>query len=155
MIFRFFRLMVLFAGLSLLASCISFRDIEVKNLNVDNVALQGTKVVIDFSATVSNPNRSFILTAAEGELFRALQPFGSARLLHPITLQAKSEQLYSGQLEITIKDLLAALQIGTNFSTLDFNTFLFSGQIDIRSAWIKKKFKYKEIPLTHLINSLQ
>ena len=147
--------MVWFAGFFLLTSCISYHDIEVKNLKVDHVALQGAKVVVDFSATVNNPNRALVLTAAEGELSRGLQPFGSARLLQPITLAAKSEHPCSGQLEITLTDLLAALQIGTNFSSLDFNTFLFSGFINVRSSWVKKKFQYKDTPLTHLINSLQ
>ncbi|MCL2502549.1 MAG: hypothetical protein FWE30_00770 [Bacteroidales bacterium] len=151
---RIFRFTLLLAGLFLLTSCFSYRDIEVKDFNIDNVSMQGTRIVADFSATVHNPNRGFVIQSAEGVFNRGQQPFATAQLLQALTVAGRSEQRCSGQLELTLQDLFAALQMGIDYRTWDISSFLFTGDMRIKSACIKKTFSYKDTPLTQIINSL-
>ena len=151
---KLFRLLILFSGLFLLSSCFSYRDLEVKDFAVDNVSMQGTKIVVDFSAMVINPNRAFVIQSAEGKLNRGVQPFADVQLLQPIGVAAKSEQRCFGQMQLAFKDLFALLQMGADYTSWDMNSFLFTGDMKIKSGSVKKKFAYKEIPLKQLVNSL-
>jgi len=137
------------------ASCAPYRDIEVKDITIDNYYMQGSKVTLDFSATVNNPNRAFMLSAAAGELNIGTQPFASAQLLQAIQVPAKSEQRCSGQLQITINDLVTALQMGFNAKSWDLSSMLFTGDLQVRSAWFKKKFRYNEVPLSQVVNNIR
>ena len=152
---RLIRFMMMCAGLFLLTSCISFRDIDVKDIAIDNLTMQGSKIVIDFSAMVHNPNRAFVIQSAEGDINRNQQHFAAAQLMQPIAIAAKCEQQYSGQIQLSLQSLLAMLQIGSDFTSLDMSSFLFTGNVQIKSACIKKKFTYREMPLNQLINSLK
>jgi len=151
---RLFRFILLSAGLFLLSSCISFHDIDVKDINLDNVTMQGSKIVLDFSAMVHNPNRTIVIQSAEGDFSRAQQHFAAVQLLQPITIAAKSEQRCSGQMQLSLKNLFAALQMGADSSSWDLSSLLFTGDVQVKSGLIKKKYKYKEIPVTQLLNSL-
>jgi len=151
---RLFCIVLMFVGLSLFSSCASYRDIEVKDLTVDNIIMQGSKIIVDFSATVRNPNRAFVLQSAEGELSNGKQLFASAQMLRTISVPAKSEQRCSGQLELTILNLLSAFQMGLDYRSWDLSSFLFTGEMKVKSGSVKKKFEYKEVPVGQLINSL-
>jgi len=150
-----FRNLLLFAGLSLFTSCISFKNIEVREMNIDNFAMQGSKILVDFSATVHNPNRAFLIQTAQGELNRGQHPFAVAELMQPIAVKGKSEQRYSGQLQLTVRDLLALFQMGTDSRSWNIDSFLFTGDLQVKSGCIKKKFTYSNVSLAQLINSLQ
>ena len=152
---RFFRLIVLLAGLFLLSSCFSYRDIEVKDFTINNVSMQGTKILVDFSATVYNPNRVMVIQQAAGDFIRGGQAFAAAQLMQPITLMAKSEQRYSGALQFTLKSLMAALQLGADYKSWEMNSFLFTGDMYVKFGGVKKKFSFKEMPLNQLINNLR
>jgi len=117
--------------------------------------MQGSKIIVDFSAMVNNPNRAFVIHQAEGQLNRDQKPFSAAHLLQAIVVPGKSEQRCSGQIQLTILDLMGAFQMGADYRSWDMDPFLFTGDIQIRAAWIKKKFKYNDIPLSQLINKLQ
>jgi len=151
---RFLRLIVPIAGLCVVTSCFSYRDIEVKDVAVDNFTMQGSKFLIDFSATVHNPNRAFVIQSAEGELSRNQKLFGAAQLLQSIVVPGKTEERCSGQIQLSIYDYMAALQVGTNFKSLDMSQFLFTGDVRIKTGCVKKKFKAKEMPLGQLIDNL-
>jgi len=150
---RIARFIMLLGGLFLLSACVSYQDIEVKDFSIDNFSMQGTKILVDISAVVFNPNRAFVIQEAGGELNRGQQPFATAQLLEAITIGAKSEQRYSGQLQLTVKDMMALFQMGTNAQSWD-NSLLFTGDMRIKSGMVKKKFSYKEMPLNQLLNSL-
>jgi len=152
---RAFRFLLLFAGLFLLTSCLSFRDIEVKDFTINNVSMQGTKIVADFSAMVNNPNRAFVIQSAGGDLSQGEEAFAHGQLLQPLTIPGKSEQLCSGQLQITIQDLFTALRMGADYRSWDVESFLFTGDVHVRAAWAKKRFSYKNMPISQLINSLR
>jgi hypothetical protein len=146
---------ILFAALFLLASCVSYRNIEVKDFEVNNVTMQGTKILIDFSATVQNPNRTIVVQQAEGEVGRGQQSFAAVQLLEAITIAAKSEQRCSGKLQLTLHDLLAALQIGADYRSWEMSSFLFTGDVQVKAGGLKKKYKYTNAPVSQIINSLQ
>ncbi|MCL2727369.1 MAG: hypothetical protein FWD56_03205 [Bacteroidales bacterium] len=152
---RIFRFLLLCAGFFLLTSCLSFRDIEVKDFTINNVTMQGTKIVADFSAMVNNPNRTFVIQSAGGDLSQGEQAFAHGQLTQSLTIPGKTDQLCSGQLQITIQDLLTALRMGTDYRSWDVESFLFSGDVHVRATWFKKKFSYKKMPINQLINSLQ
>ena len=145
---------VLLGGLFLLSSCSSYRDIEVKDFTIDDFSMQGSNILIDFSAMVNNPSRAFVIQGAAGDLNRGQQPFASAQLMDAISVVGKSEQRYSGQLQLTVKDLMALFRMGTDSNSWDLNSFLFTGDMRIKSAGIKKTFKYRDTPLNQLLNSL-
>ena len=149
------RLVPFIAGLILMVSCAPYRDIEVTDFTVDNFVPQGAKVVINFSATVNNPNRAFVIHSAGGDLSLGQQPFAVAELMRAIPVPAHTQERCSGQLQLTIKDLMAAFQLGFDAKSWDLDSFLFTGDLLVKSAWVKKKFKYKEIPLNQLVNMLQ
>ena len=155
MLTRLFRFTLFFAGLFLLTSCFAYRDIEVSDFKVDNINMMGTKIVLDFSVTVTNPNRAFVITSSEGDLNLSQQPFAAGQLVQPISVAAKSEQRCSGQLQLTIKDLMAALQMGFESKSWDLSSFIFTGDLKIRSAWVKKTIRLHEVPLTQLIKDLR
>lgn len=152
---KVFRLIALCAGLFLFTSCFTFRDIEVKDFSIDNISMQGKTIVADFSATVHNPNRTFVIQSVTGDLSRQQAPFASAYLAKPLTILGKSEHSCSGQLVVSIQDLLAALQLGANYKSWDVSSFLFTGDVLVRAAWMKKRLTYKDMPLDQFINSLQ
>jgi hypothetical protein len=148
---RLSPLTALSVALFLLASCAPYREIEVKDLTIDNISMQGSKIMMDFSALVSNPNRAFVLSSAQGELNIEERPFATAQLVKAIQVPAKTEQRCSGQLQLSIKDLVAALQLGFDAKGWDMSSFICTGDMQVRSAWMKKKLKYKEVPLSQII----
>lgn len=150
-----FRFSLFFAGILLLDACAPFRHIEVKDFVVDNVMVQGQRILIDFSATVNNPNRSFVIHSAGGDIHLGERPFAVAQLLQAIAVPARAQERCSGQLQLTIKDLFAALQLGLDYKSWDWDAFLFSGGFQVKSAWMKKNFNYREVPLSQLMNTLQ
>ena len=149
-----FCLYLIFVGVVFFVSCAPYRDIEVKDFSIDNIAMQGSRIVLDFSATVNNPNRSFVLDRAGGDLSIGEHPFAAAILMQAVRVAARSEERCAGQLQLTIKDLMAALQMGFDTKSWDLDSFLFSGDVQVKSAGMKKKFKYNNVPLNRLINSL-
>ena len=140
------------AALFLLVSCIPYRDIEVNDVTVDNIVMQGTKMILDFSANVHNPNRAFTLHSAEGDIHLGKQLFATAQLIQSISIPARSEDRFSGQLQLNIKDLIAALQLGFDAKSWELESFLFSGEMKVKSALMKKRFSYINVPLNHLVN---
>jgi len=148
-------LVPLIAAIILMASCAPYRDIEVKDFTVDNIVPQGSKIVVNFSATVNNPNRAFVIHSAEGDLNRGEQPFASAQLMQAIHVAAHSRERCSGQLQLAVKDLIAAFQMGFDAKSWDVDSFLFTGDFQVKSAWFKKKFKFKEVPVSRLVDMIK
>ena len=145
---------LLLGGVFLLSSCSSYRDIEVKDFTIDDFSMQGSNILIDFSAMVHNPGRAFTLQRAEGEFNHGQHPFATAQLMDAISVVGKSERRYSGQMQLTVKDLMALFRMGADSNSWDLNAFLFTGDMRIKSAGIKKTFKYRDTPLNQLLNSL-
>lgn len=150
-----FRLILLFSAFFFFFSCAPYHDIEVKDWNIDKVSMQGSKIIVDFSAVVKNPNRAFVLHSASGDLHLGEKPFAEAQLIQPITIFGKSEERCSGGLKLNVTDLIAAFQMGIDYKTWDYGSFLFTGDFQIKSAWFKRKFKYNKVPLNQLINQIQ
>jgi hypothetical protein len=148
-------MMMLLAAVYLFTSCVSFRDIEVKDITFDQIDMQGSKIVVAISATIHNPNRSFVISSAEGDINREQQRFATMQLLQPITISSKSEQRYSGQLMLTFSNILVLMQMGADYTSWDMGSFLFSGDMVVKSGSIKKRLQYKEIPLDRLMNTLK
>ena len=144
-----------FAAFLLCTSCFSSRDIEIKDFVVDNVSMQGSKIIVDFSAVVHNPNRAIVIQHAAGEFSRAQKSFAAMQLLQTITIPAKSKERCSGQIQLTLKDLFSALQMGADYKSWDMSSFLFTGNVRVKSGWLKKKYTYKEMPLSRMITNLQ
>jgi LEA14-like dessication related protein len=155
MLSRIFRLMPVAVGLILLASCAPYRDIEVNDFTIDHVSMQGSRILINFSAMVNNPNRAFVLHSAGGDLNLGEKAFANAELLKSIIIPAKSNERCSGQLQLTIQDLMAALQMGLDAKSWDLNALIFNGDLQVRAAWLKKKFRYNNVPLAQLIHAFQ
>ena len=148
------RFGMLLGGVFLLNSCFSYRDIEVKDFSIDDYSMQGFTILLNFSATVLNPNRAFAIQEAGGDINQGSQPFATAQLVEAIRIVGKSEQRYSGQLQLTIKDLMSIFRMGTNADSWELNSFFFTGDLCIKASGIKKTFKYKDIPLNQLLNNL-
>ena len=150
-----FRTVMLCAAFFLFASCVSFRDIEVKDITFDNIEMQGSKIVVAISATIHNPNRAFVIQSAEGDINREQQRFAAMQLLQPITIASKSEMRYSGQLQLTISNILVLMQMGADYRSWDLSSFLFTGDMMVKSGSIKKRLQYKEIPLDRLADTFK
>ncbi|MCL1973250.1 MAG: hypothetical protein FWG54_00355, partial [Bacteroidetes bacterium] len=63
---RLARFSIVLGCVFLLSSCFSYRDIVVKDFSLDDFSMQGSTILIDFSAMVNNPNRAFVIQGAAG-----------------------------------------------------------------------------------------
>ncbi|MDR2585997.1 MAG: LEA type 2 family protein [Prevotellaceae bacterium] len=152
---KLFRFIVPITALFALTSCFSFKDIELKDFSIDKVTPYGTKIIIDFSAEVDNPNRGFVIQSVAGDLNRNQKPFGAIQLMQAINVPGKTEERCSGQLQFNVSDIMSLFQMGGDINSLDLSSILFTGDVQVRAAWLKKKFKYNNISLDQIAKGLK
>lgn len=147
-------LLLALTALLLLGSCVNYRDIDIVDAAIKDVRIMSaSKYQVDVEVEIDNPTGvKFVLKEAEGILFKDGEPFADVRMQQETAIPAHGVHKVEVPCEVVVRNPLAALAIGLNYKSLDWNSFTIDAKGVIKGGPVKKKKEIKNIPLKKLYN---
>ncbi|MFA6335473.1 MAG: hypothetical protein WCX48_07950 [Bacteroidales bacterium] len=141
----------------LFTSCTNFSEVDIKNIKLNKFNLVNTsRADVTFEYLIDNPtNSSLIIASAEGFITKEGVNFAQLGLMKPDTIASRSVTSNLVAIKVDMLDPVSLLSMGLNLSSWRIEDFNLDAKITIKtSSGYKKVFKFKNVPLEHLVNRL-
>lgn len=141
----------------LLASCTNFSEVDIKNIKLHEFNLVNTfRANVTFEYLIDNPtNSSLIITSADGFITKKGVNFAQLGLIKSDTIVSRSVTSNLVAIEVDLLDPISLLSMGLNISSWRVQDFNLDARITVKtSSGYKKIFKFKNVPLEHLVDRL-
>ena len=140
-------------ALCLGVGCSKIQDIKVTSCSVDSFTPKGLRAAAaKLSICVENPDMEFTLSDISGTLFYKGKDF-VLYSAEPVQVGARSTAVYPLSCTASLADgvsVLALLSLLKEYDLADFSTTL-QAKVTLKSG-LSKKLKFKDIPISDLIN---
>jgi len=141
----------------LFASCTNFSEVDIKNIKLHEFNLVNTfRANVTFEYLIDNPtNSSFIITSADGFITKKGVNFAQLGLIKSDTIASRSVTSNLVAIKVDLLDPISLLSMGLNISSWRVQDFNLDARITVKtSSGYKKIFKFKNVPLEHLVDRL-
>jgi len=139
--------------LLLFTSCTNFRNIEIKNVKLNEVKLLSTsKAMVDVEFTINNTaNADLVLQSSDGFLTKNGVNFAQITLIGSDTIVASCQSANRARFQIELLDPMSLFSMGLNIKSWKMSDFEINARGIIRtSKGGRKTFKLKNMPLENL-----
>ena len=141
----------------LLANCTNFSEVDIKNIKLHEFNLVNTsRADVSFEYLVDNhTNSTLIVTSAEGFITKNGVNFAQLGLTKSDTITSRSVTSNLVAIKVDLLDPISLLSMGLNISSWRAQDFNLDARITVKtSSGYKKIFKFKNVPLEHLVDRL-
>lgn len=154
---KIYPLIFALALLFLTGGCTAYKNISVSNVRLHEFTADSAgRILLDIGFTVNNPTKKAItLTKADISAFIKEIPLANGVLTEPVEIPSGGIYTLSGKYAVKLDNPLLLLSAGLNFNSKEMKSQIDNVTINIEAAirqgGLKKKFKYRNIPLSDLI----
>lgn len=141
----------------LLASCTNFSEVDIKNIKLHEFNLVNTsRANVSFEYLIDNPtNSTLTVTSADGFITKNGVNFAQLGLLKADTIAPRTVSSSVVAIQVNLLDPISLLSMGLNVSSWRVQDFNLDARITVKtSSGYKKIFKFKNVPLEHLVDRL-
>lgn len=142
--------------LLLTGGCSAYKNISVSDVRLHEFTADSAgRILLNIGFTVNNPTKKAItLTKADISAFMKQVPLANGVLAEPVEIPSGGIYTLSGKYAVELDNPLL-LTAGLNFNSKETKSQIDNITLDIEAAVkqgsLKKKFKYRNIPLSNLI----
>lgn len=143
--------------LLLTGGCSAYKNISVSDVRLHEFTADSAgRILLNIGFTVNNPTKKAItLTKADISAFMKQVPLANGVLAEPVEIPSGGIYTLSGKYAVELDNPLLLLTAGLNFNSKETKSQIDNITLDIEAAVkqgsLKKKFKYRNIPLSNLI----
>ncbi len=143
--------------LLLFGSCANYRDIEITDASVKDVRIvSASRYYVGLEIEVDNPSGiKFVVKEADGVVFKDGKPFADITVTEGVAIPSRGVHKVEVPCEISLRNPLAALAIGLNYKSLDWDSFTVDGNVTVKGGPVKKKKELKNVPFRKLYNYIK
>lgn len=152
---NYFIIMIALA--SLLCGCKGYREIEVKDVNLERFRLvSASKINLDIDADVYNPTKAeFTVSDIQGVVYRDDVPFANIALLKEVAVPAFHNKGVLLKCQVELLDPMAVLVMGLNVKSWNMKEFRMKLKVTVKKGGMRKTFKVNDIPLDRLVKKIK
>ncbi len=136
-----------------LSSCSNLKSIEATDAEVESFKLVSvSKAQVVLNVEIDNPSgKTFTIKSLDGELLKDGTVFADVVLLNQPVVPGRAITKVPVNLEITLKDPLAALAMGLNYKSLDISQFAVNATAVVKGGGLKPKIELENVPAKNIV----
>ena len=150
-------LLLAISALLFFGSCANYKKIEISNASIKDARIvSASRYQVEVEVEVDNPSgMKFVVKEADGVVFKDGEPFADITVPECVTIPARGVNRVGIPCEISLRNPLAALAIGLNYKSLDWDSFTVDGKVTVKGGPVKKAKEFKNVPLRKLFNYIK
>lgn len=145
------------ALIALLSSCSAYKEIEVKDIQLEKFKLvSASRVNFNLDVDIYNPTKgAFTLTDVQGTVFRDGIPFAELSLLEDAMVPAFHNGTVLVKCRVELLDPMAVLVMGLNVQSWNMKDFELRLKVTAKKGMLKKTFKLNNVPVEKLVKKIK